>query len=131
MKSISFFIILIIFVAGAILYFRPDQNKVAGTATNSTQTTPEPRTEQYFNETASVMYFWSEECGYCQKQKIVLQELYNETELQVKSMDVGENPDYWQEYSISGTPTFISKTGEKLVGYQEKENLKNFLEKNK
>ena len=85
----------------------------------------------YFDENAKVMYFWQESCHYCQQQKPILQQLANENGLKVKSMDVGNNPDLWKQYSIEGTPTFIAPDGQKLVGLQEKEKLKTFLEKYK
>ncbi|TSC96283.1 MAG: hypothetical protein CEN88_372 [Candidatus Berkelbacteria bacterium Licking1014_2] len=44
-------------------------------------------------------------------------------------MDVGKNPQYWQDYKIEGTPTFIAPSGERLTGLQKKEELTKFLEK--
>ena len=43
-------------------------------------------------------------------------------------MDVIANPNYWQEYSISGTPTFITNTGIRLEGYHEYESLKTWID---
>jgi len=84
----------------------------------------------YFDDNAKVMLFYSDYCGWCVKQKDVLSELGAEG-YKVKSMDVGKNQGLWQEYQISGTPTFIAPDGTKLVGFQQKDALKAFLDKYK
>jgi len=95
----------------------------AGTMLNYLQeTAPKP----YFNSSSPVMYFWSEDCHFCKLQKPALNELAAEG-FRVKSMDVGKNPEYWKEYSIEGTPAFIAADGERLVGLQQKEPLKEWL----
>lgn len=85
------------------------------------------KTEAYFDDGASVMFFYSDLCSWCNKEKEVLAELAKEG-YKVKPMDVKANPDYWQKYDISGTPTFIAKNGEKKVGYLAKEELKKWLD---
>jgi protein-disulfide isomerase len=84
----------------------------------------------YFDENASVMFFYSDQCGWCQKEKTVLGELAKDG-YRVKPMDVAANPDYWQQYQVTGTPTFIAKNGDKLNGYKEKDELKKWLDEHK
>lgn len=100
----------------------PMESKVAGVSTGDTA--------EYFSEEAKVMFFYSDYCGWCTKQKEVLKELTSEG-YKVKPMNVGKNQDLWKQYNIEGTPTFIAPDGTKLVGYQDKDKLKAFLDKYK
>jgi len=84
----------------------------------------------YFKDDAKVMYFYSDNCHWCEKEKEVLEDLAKEG-FAVKPMDIGENPALAQPFNVSGTPTFIAENGERLVGYQTTEALKPFLEKYK
>jgi thiol-disulfide isomerase/thioredoxin len=90
----------------------------------------------YFDDNASVMYFYQDTCGYCIKEKDVLTQLGNQG-YRVKPMNIGanhpENQSWWQQYGVSGTPTFIAKNGDKLepIGYQDYGPLKAFLDKHK
>ncbi len=88
---------------------------------------PAPPKTAYFNENASVMYFYSPTCHWCIEQTPILEELANEG-YTVKPMDVKRNRGYWDEYDIDGTPMFIAPDGERLVGYQKKGILKAFLD---
>ena len=98
-----------------------DKNQVFSQANGS---------ENYFSDTANVMYFYSDYCSWCIEEKKVLTELGNEG-YKVKSMNIGNDQSLISKYSIEGTPTFISNSGDKLVGYQKKDALKTFLDKNK
>ena len=84
----------------------------------------------YFSEDATVMYFYSDMCHWCQQEKEVLSELAKEG-YRVKPMNVGNNPELWKQYNIEGTPTFVAGNGERLVGYNKKDPLKAWLDKNK
>lgn len=97
---------------------------------NDSQVAGETTEESYFSEDAKVMYFYSEYCSWCVKEKEVLQELAKEG-YQVKPMDVGKNTNYWQEYEIEGTPTFIGPDNQRTTGYQTEDKLKEFLDKYK
>lgn len=97
-----------------------NNQEVAGAATNTS----------YFKEDAKVMYFYSDYCHWCQKEKEVLENLAKDG-LAVKPMNVGEKPELAKQYNVSGTPTFIASSGERLVGYQSLEALKPWLEKNR
>ena len=94
---------------------------IAGSATQSVS---------YFAEDAKVMYFYSDLCHWCQKEKEVLEELGKDG-YKVKPMNVGEDAQLWKKYNISGTPTFIAQNNERLVGYQDKEPLKKWLDEHK
>lgn len=82
----------------------------------------------YADDNSPVMYFYSEGCHYCQQEIPILEELAAEG-FRVKLMDVGAHPEYWQQYEISGTPTFIAANGDKQVGFTEKIELQAWLEK--
>lgn len=98
----------------------PSDQEIAGVTTSVT----------YFSDTAKVMYFYSDSCHWCQKQKEVLQELAKDG-YQVKPMDLGKNQDLAKQYNVSGTPTFIVEGGERVEGYQTKDQLKPLLDKYK
>ena len=83
---------------------------------------------EFFSDEASVMYFYSDFCHWCQKEKDeVLTELGKEG-YKVKPMNVGEKPDLGREFNVTGTPTFVAANGDQLVGFQEAGPLKSFLD---
>ena len=120
-------VLIILFVIGGIWYSKSHKNEssVAGNKTEETTTA-----ESYFSENAKVMFFFSDFCGWCQKEKGVLEELAKEG-YKVKPMNIGENSSLAEKYQIEGTPTFIAANGERLVGYREKAELKKWLDQHK
>jgi len=106
-------------------------NQTEPTATES-QVAGASSTEkpEYFSDDAKVMFFYSDYCSWCVKQKEVLAELGKEG-YRVKPMNVGENQDLWKQYNIEGTPTLIAPDGTKSTGYAEKDRLRTFLDKYK
>jgi protein-disulfide isomerase len=86
--------------------------------------------EEYFSEDATVMYFYSDYCSWCLKQKEVLKTLASEG-YRVKPMNVGKNQSLWETYSIKGTPTFVAKNGDRVEGYKEANDLKKWLDEHK
>lgn len=84
----------------------------------------------YFSEDAKVLYFYSDYCHWCQKEKTVLEELGKEG-YKVRPMNVGEQPELAKDYNISGTPTFIAQNGDRLEGYRDKDPLKAWLDQHK
>lgn len=125
-------VILILIIIGLgiwVWYGGSKTEKSNNTIQNQTNNTPS-QGPSYFSETASVMYFWSATCHWCQKEKEVLEKLGAEG-YKVKSMDVGKNKNLWKEYNIEGTPTFVAANGDRLVGYQEYDELKKFLDEHK
>lgn len=89
-------------------------------------------TANYFDENAKVMYFYSDTCHWCIQEKAVLEKLGDEG-YRVKSMDVGNDTSLWTTYNISGTPTFIADSGkgERLVGHNDYDKLKAWLDQHK
>lgn len=81
----------------------------------------------FASDASPVMYFYSDNCQFCLKQKPILEELAKDG-YRVKLMDVRTNPNYWQKYQVTGTPTFLAKDGERLSGLQDKETLRAFLD---
>ena len=82
---------------------------------------------KFVNDASPVMYFESPKCHFCLQQKPILLELADEG-FRVKDMDVLANPSYWQQYNITGTPTFVAGNGDRLVGLQAKDKLKDWLQ---
>lgn len=120
-------VVLAAIAAISIWGFKNSENK----NTTSPQVSGENTTDvKYFDENASVMYFYSDYCSWCLKEKEVLTKLGDEG-YRVKSMNVGENQNYWKDYNISGTPTFIAKNGDRLEGYQDLDKLKPWLDQHK
>lgn len=121
-------IALIIIVVVAVVGF----NKMGGQNKNDN----EPKavsgvtTDNYFADDAKVMYFYSDGCSWCIKEKEVLGKLGAEG-YRVKSMNVGNDPSLWETYKVSGTPTFIAENGDRLEGYQTEDKLKPFLDAHK
>ncbi|MDO8427873.1 MAG: thioredoxin family protein [Candidatus Diapherotrites archaeon] len=82
---------------------------------------------KFVDSASPVMYFQSPKCHFCIQQKPILLELADEG-FRLKDMDVLANPGYWQAYNISGTPTFLADNGDRLVGLQSKDKLRDWLE---
>lgn len=109
--------------------------KNSGKDTTSPQVSGESTEIQaYFDENATVMYFYQDTCSWCIKEKDVLTKLGAEG-YRVKPMNIGANqPDnqgFWQQYNISGTPAFIAKNGDRLEGYSDYNKLKPWLDQHK
>lgn len=83
----------------------------------------------YFDDASPVMYFYSDSCHWCLQEKPLLEKLAFEG-FRVKPMDVGRNPQYWTQYSIGGTPTFLvnDSAATRHEGYMEEPALRAFLE---
>jgi len=115
-------VVVVAIVALGIWGFRSSvKPQVAGQSTSSAS---------YYDDNASVMYFYSDYCSHCVAQKSDLEKLATDG-YRVKPMNVGEHEDYWQKYSIEGTPTFVAANGDKLVGHQDITKLKSFLDSHK
>lgn len=120
--------VILLLIVGVGLWARYNKPANSGTADNGKVAGAE--TVPYYSENAKVMEFYSDYCGWCIKEKDILSELAKQG-YQVKPMDVGKHTEYWQQYGIEGTPTFIAPDGTKLVGYQNIDQLKAFLDKYK
>lgn len=82
----------------------------------------------FADDASPVMYFYQESCVHCQAMKPILNELAGEG-YRVKIMDVGTHAEYWTQYNISGTPTWVAANGDRLVGEQGKDGLRAWLDK--
>jgi thioredoxin 1 len=51
--------------------------------------------------------FWAEWCGPCKKLSPILDEISNETGLLIGKLNVDENPEKMQEYSVHSIPTMV------------------------
>lgn len=80
----------------------------------------------YFDNNASVMYFYRDGCPWCIREAGVLTALATDG-YRVKPMHMDTNPEYVIRYDIKITPTFIGPDGEKLSGYHEADVLRGFL----
>lgn len=81
----------------------------------------------YADDASPVMYFYREDCHFCQQQAPILQELALDG-YRVKLMDVGAHAEYWGQYNISGTPTFLAPNGDRQVGLTDKDTLRPWLD---
>ena len=69
-------------------------------------------TDSSFNEIVStndlvLVDFWAEWCGPCKKLSPILDEISEETGLLVGKLNVDENPEKMQEYSVHSIPTMV------------------------
>ena len=69
-------------------------------------------TDASFNEAVStndlvLVDFWAEWCGPCKKLSPILDEIADETGLLVGKLNVDENPEKMQEYSVHSIPTMV------------------------
>jgi thioredoxin 1 len=69
-------------------------------------------TDQTFEEAISVnslvlIDFWAEWCGPCKKVSPILDEISEQTGLLVGKLNIDENPEKTQEYSVSSIPTMV------------------------
>lgn len=115
-KSIMIVLFIILLTIGAVI--------VAFIATPSQNN----NTSKNEDNGEEILYFYSDSCSWCQKQKPILQELENEG-VKFKYMNVGEDRTLIEKYNITGTPSFIFK-GQTLSGYKSKAELKELWNKN-
>ena len=69
-------------------------------------------TDNSFGEVVStndldLVDFWAEWCGPCKTLSPILDEISNETGLLVGKLNVDENPEKMQEYSVHSIPTMV------------------------
>lgn len=69
-------------------------------------------TDQNFNEMLSshkllLVDFWAEWCGPCKIMNPILKEFSNDNHIWVGKLNVDENPEKSQEYSIQSIPTMV------------------------
>jgi len=131
-KSAIWPIVTIIIIVGFGLF-------IWGSAKNKNQTNNNPSSssntvanEEFFSENAKVMYFYSENCGWCKKEKEEVLSKLGKEGYKVKPIDAAVDPDIFDKYNVSGTPTFIAiDDNARLDGFQDYDTLKSFLDKYK
>jgi hypothetical protein len=124
----AIFIAIIVFaIVGYSAVAKKSNGSVAGSATPI----PAGQNKEFFDQNAKVMFFYSDLCHWCQKEETDVLPDLGKAGYRLKPMDVGANPDLWQQYKIEGTPTFIAANGDKLVGFQDKDTLQKWLDAHK
>ncbi len=83
----------------------------------------------YHDATSPVKYFYGENCFYCKQQKPILEKLAGEG-FRVNVIEVFQNTQLAQQFEIRGTPTFVGKNSDKLIGLQEENTLRQWLLQN-
>jgi thioredoxin 1 len=79
--------------------------------------------------------FWAQWCGPCKMQKPIIEEIAKEMEGKAKitSLEVDENPQVAQQFSVMSIPTILLFKGGKpvwqAVGLQSKEQLTNEIKR--
>jgi len=63
--------------------------------------------ESIKNNNKILVDFWAEWCGPCKRVSPILDEISNETGLLVGKLNIDENPEKTQEYSIHSIPTMV------------------------
>ncbi len=59
------------------------------------------------NNNKILVDFWAEWCGPCKRVSPILDEISNETGLLVGKLNIDENPEKTQEYSVHSIPTMV------------------------
>lgn len=64
--------------------------------------------DQAIKENKTILVdFWAEWCGPCRKVAPILEEISSETNLPVGKLNIDENPEKTQEYSVHSIPTMV------------------------
>ncbi|MBI4361456.1 thioredoxin family protein [Candidatus Micrarchaeota archaeon] len=86
---------------------------------------------KFASDQSPVWYFYRDDCHFCQQQKPILEDLALEG-YRVKLVDLNAQPALWQQYGITGTPTFVADNGqgERLEGLTQKAELKAYFDRN-
>jgi len=131
---ISIIGLILIVGLGLIGYLRLSKKQVIANPLSSSSTQTVASTadaSSYFSQDAKVMYFYSDLCHWCQKEKDEVFPEIGKLGYKVKPMNVGENPELGKQYNITGTPTFIAANGDPLVGFKTVDELKAWLDTHK
>jgi thioredoxin 1 len=63
--------------------------------------------ESIKNNNKILVDFWAEWCGPCKRVSPILDEISNETGLLIGKLNIDENPEKTQEYSVHSIPTMV------------------------
>ncbi|TSC93997.1 MAG: hypothetical protein CEN91_46 [Candidatus Berkelbacteria bacterium Licking1014_85] len=129
--GISLIILIIVVILGLWAMSNSNANSSSSSTTaasgSDVATASNANDKSYFDATSKVMYFWSPNCSWCQKQSVELETLVKDG-YRVKNMNVSENTGYFDQYQIEGTPTFIADDGARVDGYKKADELKTWLD---
>ncbi|MDR4974608.1 thioredoxin family protein [Bacillus toyonensis] len=85
------------------------------------------------NKKDILVYFYKPNCIYCEKATPIITPMTNEMGIDLKMLNLEENPSGWKQFNIEGTPTLIHyKNGQevsRLYGLQSEEEYKKWFEK--
>lgn len=62
-------------------------------------------------------------CGVCKK----LGKMLDDMKIEYEDIDVSDNPEFLEKYSITSVPTLLKDNGDKLVGVHTSNEIRNFL----
>ena len=89
--------------------------------------------EEQIKTGLKLVEFYAEWCGYCKKQRPILEEL-SKNNIWIGTLDVDKNPKIPNDYGITGYPSFILFKNGKVVsrtsGYHDKSQLLSDVMKN-
>ncbi|MGW6189295.1 thioredoxin family protein [Bacillus cereus] len=87
-------------------------------------------------EKERVVYFYKDDCQYCEKITPTIVPLAKEDDISLSVLNAGKHIEVWDEFNLEGVPTIIhfrdGKEVSRIVGLEEKDVYKNwFLETKK
>ena len=89
--------------------------------------------EEHIKTGLKLVEFYAEWCGYCKKQKPILEEL-SKNNIWIGTLDVDKSPKIPDNYGITGYPSFIlfkeGKIISRISGYHNKSELLSEIIKN-
>ncbi|MBG9689345.1 hypothetical protein ABD91_00085 [Lysinibacillus sphaericus] len=84
------------------------------------------------NKQDILVYFYKPNCIYCEKATPIIIPMTNKMGIDLKILNLGENPSGWEQFNIEGTPTLVHyKNGQevsRLHGLQSEEEYKKWFE---
>ncbi|HDR3897146.1 thioredoxin family protein [Bacillus sp. FSL W7-1334] len=137
MKKIIFTstIIITIFILLSVITIKNQNNNKKENFLSENATNPK-ETQNILNENKDItIYFYSPTCEHCKKTTPLLSELNEEENINVKTFNLQEFEEGWENYNIKGTPTIIhyknGKEEKRLIGEHSKKDYQQWLENRK
>ncbi|MCL5407385.1 MAG: thioredoxin family protein [Patescibacteria group bacterium] len=131
---ISIIALILVVGLGLVGYLKLSKKKVIANplpSNGNQQVAGATSSQPFFAEDAKVSFFYSDYCHWCQKEESEVLTPLAQEGYKVKPMNIGEKPEYGQQFNVTGTPTFIASNGDRLVGFQTKDVLKAWLDQHK
>lgn len=124
-------IFLIIFSLFLILVFLTEMSKKEMINDDNYITSTEINTA-IDNEKDILVYFYQPNCIYCEKATPIIIPMTNEMGIDLKILNLEDNPSGWEQFNVKGTPVLIHyKNGQevsRLNGLQSEEEYKKWFE---